>query len=580
MWQSLFLRFLMLVSLAVTSGACRDAAKSTVESPAVEPRDWRDEIIYQLLTDRFANGDPSNDDGADTGCPECTHGGDWRGIIDKLDYLEALGVTAVWISPLVENIDSPFGRQAYHGYWPLALDRPNLRFGSLAELQTLVEACHGRGIKVIADVIVNHMGAVAYYDVNDNGVLDVVGPSGSAGNELSPPFSGDGVRNAAGTGLATFTFFADRAEGGARISPASLRTASAFHRRGTILDYNDGVQVLTGDFKGGLRDIDTSQPEIQAALEAATLFWTNVAPFDGFRFDAAKHVEDAFWQRLLPKLREHTGPVPAEDDGFIQFAEVFDGRPDYLATFTGPDLFDSILDFGAKFQVFDEIFKYGGAAKGAETAYAAKEAAFQVEPHPGGIRASPRRALLRFLDNHDMPRFLSENPNVRSLRAALGYLLLADGVPVLYYGTEQELAGGVDPANREDLWLTGYDQTNPTFQWLRRLIALRKSSQAIRRGDTRFVWASAHTGNESDAGILAFERVTAGERLLVIINTRPDRASETTYSGEVMQVGFAPGTLLENRLEDSASAIAVAQDGTLRLSVPACAVLVLGEGAR
>ena len=198
----------------------------------------------------------------------------------------------------------------------------------------------------------------------------------------------------------------------------------------------------------------------------------------------------------------------------------------------------------------------------------------------GGIRAAPRRALVRFIDNHDLPRFLSENPDVRALRAALAYLLLTDGVPVIYYGTEQELAGGVDPANREDLWSTGYDQSRPTFTWLHRLAALRKSCGALRHGDTRFVWTSAHTSNETDAGILAFERTTAAERILVVINTHSSKTSSTAYLGEVMQVGFAPGALLTDLLEGAAAPLTVAQDGTLEIAVEPYGVVVLSDAGR
>ena len=126
-------------------------------------------MIYQILVDRFANGDPNNDFRVEPSAPARYHGGDWQGIIDRLGYLEALGVTALWISPVVKNVEEDAGFASYHGYWTFDFLRPNPHFGDLLELRALVDAAHERGMLVILDVVTNHVGQLFYYDMNGNG---------------------------------------------------------------------------------------------------------------------------------------------------------------------------------------------------------------------------------------------------------------------------------------------------------------------------------------------------------------------------------------------------------------------------
>jgi hypothetical protein len=130
------------------------------------------------------------------------------------------------------------------------------------------------------------------------------------------------------------------------------------------------------------------------------------------------------------------------------------------------------------------------------------------------------QALVNFLDNHDVPRFLFEKKSLPALHNALGFLLTTDGIPCIYYGTEQGFGGGVDPANREDLSLSGYATAGETFQWMRSLIQMRKDHVALRKGLLDIRWTTTNTGVETDAGILAFERSHPDETLLVVINAR------------------------------------------------------------
>src|SRR5690606_9445982 len=163
---------LALVAAAAWGGA------ADIDDPRARPHqsnadiDWRDQVIYQIMIDRFENGDPNNDYNVELSVPGRYHGGDWQGVIDRLDYLEELGVTALWISPTFMNTEEDAGFASYHGYWPYDLVRPNHHFGDLLKLRELVDAAHERGMLVILDVIVNHMGQLFYYDINGNGRPD------------------------------------------------------------------------------------------------------------------------------------------------------------------------------------------------------------------------------------------------------------------------------------------------------------------------------------------------------------------------------------------------------------------------
>src|SRR5205807_1242492 len=126
---------------------------------------------------------------------------------------------------------------------------------------------------------------------------------------------------------------------------------------------------------------------------------------------------------------------------------------------------------------------------------------------PGGTGVAPNKALVSFLDNHDVSRFLYEAAGDKdALRNALTLEITEEGIPCLYYGTEQELAGGNDPSNREVLWTTGFDTSGDTFRHFAKLARLRKTYDALRRGDTTVRWSSTHVAAEEDAGIFAFER--------------------------------------------------------------------------
>jgi glycosidase len=536
----------------------------------VQVEDWRDEVIYQLLTDRFANGDPRNDWRVDPSGMARYHGGDYLGVVAKLDYLSELGVTTIWISPIVLNVDTDAGVDAYHGYWAVDLTRLNPHFGDLGALREMVRACHERGIKVVLDIVTNHLGQVFYYDINRNGQPDEnVYGSGTVSplsrvTEYDPDYDPRGIQSFTSlgeSGPAPIVFFDMPEIFRTRPMPEIFQRPEAYNRRGRVTDYGIRDQVVYGDFPGGLKDLDTSNPDVREAMIRSYADWILKTDIDGFRIDTLKHVEHEFWRVFCAEVRMRL--AARGKTNFFMFGEAFDGDDALLGSFTAPGELDSVFYFSHKFQVFGDVFVRGQGTKKIEELYAQRAVNYNATPQPGGVGVAPRDLLVNFLDNHDVPRFLYEftsggdarfEDGRRRLKAALAYLLTQDGIPCLYYGTEQDYSGGNDPANREDLAWSGFRTDGDTFRWVARLTALRRSYPALRRGNFNLRWTTDRVGSEQDAGIVAFDRALGEDYALVVVNSR-DKESETSASSlgfGAMRVGAPPGTMLVDVLGDGA----------------------------
>jgi alpha-amylase len=255
-------------------------------APAAITRDWSDEVLYFVLVDRFANGDPTNDRHVDRAAKGAFHGGDLRGLRENLDEIASLGVTAIWVNPLVKNIDgyvtgAGFPDWGYHGYWADDFTRLDERFGSEEELKALVAACHERGIRLLLDVVYNHAGYGSRY--------------------LSDP-----------------------------ATKGWLRSEEA----GTC-----GTDDLTSCVSG-LPDFKTERPEVDEFLLAAQLNWAKRSGVDGFRLDTVKHVDHPFWKEHRRRSREMLG------NGFFLLGEVWGGDAQVLDPWFEGDEMDAGFDFG------------------------------------------------------------------------------------------------------------------------------------------------------------------------------------------------------------------------------------------
>ena len=662
------------ILLFATAAACSApiAGDDLVDRPRQSNAglDWRDQVVYQIVVDRFANGDSSNDFNVEPGTPARYHGGDWQGIIDNLDYLEELGVTALWISPVVRNIEEDAGFASYHGYWTQDPVRPNLHFGDLLELREMVDAAHARGMLVILDVVTNHMGQLFYYDINANGRADEWLTGGGTSHtcvqicndparadecsddervyceqgseyferitEFDPEYDPRGIQGWSSGGFSgpsDIRFFYQPEIN--RTPPAPppdavgwpvgktwFDAASWYNRRGRVYvwwhesDYSREFvreQETTGDFVGGLRDLDTDHPDVKDAMVASFAYWIAVADFDGFRIDTLKHMDrpevdpDArgFVGDFSTRIRERAAELGKHN--FFLFGEAFDGNDELIGayTFGGADAdgafgrVDSVFYFSQKFRVFDEVFKRGGPTRNIECLYNARVGrdpgpdtfcadngfpagpTYASTPHAapadGGIGLAPNQVLVNFLDNHDLERFLFDGAGEAALHNALAFMLTWDGIPCIYYGTEQHFDGGTDPKNREDMV---FDRDAAGYAFVQAWSGLRRDHIALRRGAVEPRWSTDRAPGDTDHGIFAFERIHPDETLLIVTNTDDAQQSTTctpeALGGTCMPVSFSPGTVLTDIAPDSDGAsFTVEADGTVAIEVGPRATRVL-----
>jgi alpha-amylase len=567
--------------------------------------DWRDEVIYQILVDRFENGDRGNDQGVRLKDLARYQGGDWLGIENRLDYLEELGVTALWISPVIRNVDTDADVDGYHGYWAQNLEATNPHFGDIAALRSLVDAAHARDMKIIIDIVTNHVGQAFYYDMNLNGVPDIqLQGSGKNGplyhfTEYDPDFDPRGIQaftSLGEAGPAPIIFQYRPETGHLPPEPALYQDPAVYNRKGRTIDFDDPDQLLHGDFPGGLKDLKTTRCDVKQSMVDIYAGWIERTNADGFRIDTVKHVEREFWRYFSQRVR--TRLADQGKTNFLMFGEVFDGRDDLLGSYTLRDLpsdedldrelgcatdgqpitgdqLDSVFYFSQYFQAIRDVFQQAQSTDRIARLWDDRANNWGHEPMALGIGQAPVDIPINFVDNHDVARFLfdlRDRPRKDAqtlLHNALVFTFMLQGIPCLYYGTEQDFDGGNDPANRERLWDTGFDTGHPTFRLVQKLIRVRNAYPALRYGGTQVVYSTEHVADESDAGMFAFERFgndAGGSYALVVFNTHQENTSNPSFEDRRMQVVAPPGTPLVDAL-GSGAAVVVGGDGTVDLTM-------------
>ena len=491
--------------------------------------DWRDAIIYQVITDRFDDAEPTNNNAQGAygpTSPWLVHGGDLAGIEGRLDYLAGLGINALWISPVVLNA---WGR--FHGYHAQDFHSISPQQGGLESLASLIDASHARGLRIIVDVVTNHMADLStsispgwpdFQDPSDYVLIwrrsDVL---------PAPPF--------------------DRLDW--------------YHNHGRIGRYEDPEQIL-GELSG-LDDLRTEVPEVRDALVDAHAWLIEDLGVDGFRIDTVKHVELDFWQEWPGRIRARADGAGVEH--FFQFGEVLDGSDARCGRYTGtmgggPFALDSVLAYPL-YYTLNDVFVWDGPTAQIRDRWNALE----------HYAPQSQERLVTFLDNHDQPRFLSRDRagGARArLEIASAFLLTARGIPTLYYGTEQGFDGGADPDNREDLFdgqfesgpSTGdnFDMASPLYRWIRRLAHLRQDLETLRRGTT-----TVRTSDPSGPGLFGFLREHSGAGTMVLLNTGAQPLETRSLAGP-----WPPGTPLSDLLRGPAPRLLVDAAGGIVSTVP------------
>ncbi len=602
--------------LAATAGlalpACATMPQPLAAQAATSPEDGNfrdrpvtDEVIYFVLPDRFANGDPSNDDGGygpdkmasgyDPTHKGWYHGGDLKGLTERLDYIQGMGVTAIWFAPIFKNKPvqgdpgNPGSLSAgYHGYWVTDFTQVDPHFGTNAEFKAFVDAAHARGMKVYMDIITNHTADViryaeGEYSYRNKGEYPYSTRGGADGEAINAGFAGDDDPDPANweklvDPAYAYTPVVPEAERDVKV-PAWLNDPIYYHNRGD--SFWIGESSVYGDFVG-LDDLFTEHPRVVEGMIDIFGRWIDEFGIDGFRIDTAKHVNPEFWQAFVPAMLR-----TAEASGipnFHIFGEIAFEVPQ--ATTNARVMAESGLPYALD-------MGFAAAAQrvvsGLEPPRTMAEFLEQDPIYPGGPATAT--GLPTFLGNHDFGRFsmfLKRGAAGASSEELLGRTMLGHammftlrGVPTVYYGDEQGfVSDGNDQLAREDMFpsrtavyndndLLGtnattadenFDTGHPIYKLIAALSDVRLTSPALMRG-TSTVRAFDHDG----PGLLAVERhdPATGERVLAAFNTSNapiSRHIEVDYSATNVSalLGQCP--------------VALAARGSIRID-PACARL-------
>jgi glycosidase len=546
-------RLAALLLTAAAVGAAAQPLKLHVPSP-----DWREQIVYFVMTDRFADGDPrNNDQGAGVFDPtrvDRYNGGDLKGITERLGYIQGLGATAVWLTPPVKNqwFDPLLGYTGYHGYWAQHFKQVDPHVGTLADYKALSSALHGRGMFLVQDIVVNHVGNyfdyVGGFDATDPTRFYVANTkSRPSARPTQPPFHLNDPRRAL-----------DRAAG-------------VYHWTPPLVDIQQPGHELTHQMSG-LDDLNTENPRVRRALRDSFGFWVREVGVDALRVDTAFYVPPLYFDDFMnardakaPGLREAARRSGRRD--FFVFGEGFGidraGEEtlsrrieSYVTGPKGEHLLDGMLNFsfyGALVDVF---------ARGRPPAALADRVQRMMRVH--------RRAhwMPSFADNHDVDRWLAGG-TVAGLEQSLLAIMTLPGVPVLYYGTEQgftEQRGAMFAKGFASGGRDRYDTRAPLYRRIAELAALRRSDRVFTHGVPTMLHAA-----QAGPGALAWRMAHEGRSAFVVMNT-----AGTPALLDNLQTGLPEGTRLAGRFGFAGrpADVVVGTQGRVHLVLPPHAGMV------
>jgi glycosidase len=541
-----------------------NAANPTGQAPFPSPADWRDQLIYFLMVDRFCNNpNPPKHQPYDDPNYYAYQGGNFAGIQQRLSYIKNLGAGAIWLSPVLKNL--PFDQGSYHGYGIHDFLRAEPYFATNSakaddELRTLVDAAHAAGLYVIFDIVLNHTGDVFAYN-------------GQSTAPYSPTPLPVQWRDATGTAQPAQSDVATIANPplDAVVWPSELQQNAFFRRQGGTSPTDDTI----GDFDS-LKQLMTADPNLQAFLIRAYQYAIARWDIDGFRIDTLRYLQGNLPQTFGNAMREFALSIGKKN--FFTYGEVLDGSSETdIARFIGRNTssntneddssgivgVDAALDYPL-FNVLKPVVKGFSAPSAVTAMYAYRK---QQEQPILSSHGDATRFFVTFLDNHDMKariRYVQAgNPTQFDDQVTMGMACLYSlpGIPCVYYGTEQGLHGaGTDPAVREALWgiAPSFPQNSFFYSALKTIGALRSSKPGLRYGRFYFRPVSGDSVNFGvspyPGGILAWSRILNDQEVLVVANTNTSLAQPVDVILEwvLSAPGDQPRILYSNKTKPTA----------------------------
>jgi neopullulanase len=449
-----------------------------------------DDVLYLIMPDRFANGDPSNDEPAefpgshDRSSPRAYHGGDLQGIAQHLNYLKDLGVNTLWLTPIVKN----GAAHDYHGYGAVDGYAVDPHLGTLKEYQELVAAAHRQRMKIVFDIVPNHVGPKHPWAANP---------------PLPDWFHGTPQHHMNSSAGLSGSFYAQQEHAGHDLFEALIDPHAP-----PGLSKN----LTEGWFADILPDLNTENGLVAKYLLQNSIWWVELSGLDAFRVDTVPYVSRAFWSRWTAGLRRIYPRLTTIGEVFHPDANVTSfftgGQPRYDGIDTG---LSTVFDYPMFFSLRDVMLR--GAPSG-RLANVLRDDWLYAHPDE----------LVVFFGNHDVPRFASvDGSSAAKLKQAFGLTLTLRGIPELYYGDEIGMPGGGDPDNRRDFpggWREDAANTfteagrtreqQEIFTYVQKLLRLRREHGALSGGK---LWHLA-----SDDSCYIFIRETEEEQILVAFN--------------------------------------------------------------
>lgn len=492
------------------------------------------DVLYLIMPDRFANGNPDNDvlDGHEVNRQGGgRHGGDIRGIVDHLDYIDDLGVTAIWLNPVQFNK----GGQS-HGYSISDYYLVDPRFGTNEEYCAMIDAAHERNIKVVMDMIFNHSGSAHWWvgDIpssdwfNQNWYAEQLSERMRGSRQAKPGMSGMGYGRREQPKLpATVGEFnalpeqeREKLLSHYRINPDALATTT--HYKWVLMDphapQTEKDILVEGWFSGGMPDLNQKNRHLGRYLIQNSIWWIEYARIDGIRMDTYPYADYDFMVQWCEEVEAEYPEFNIVGEGWYPRNSAAGWWQRGAATNADDSKLKTTMDFDITFTAKREFLKESNTSEGSEAGlfkiYECLTQDFLI-PNPDNV--------LVFLDNHDIARFMDEGDPIWKFRQGIAFLLTTRGIPQMYYGTEIMMAG--PNALRADFpggWkedtadaFTPEGRTavqNECWDYVSRLLNWRKTSAPVTEGKL------IHYTPDNKTRCYVYARTDGNDTVLVILN--------------------------------------------------------------